>query len=93
MNVYDQLYSFRYRPYGYANSGSKSVCFIVDGIQRALGLAGPILTHVIVSYDGREIRWLSALRSKYLDGLTTAQKARLAARVGVRTVSRRRDDD
>ncbi len=66
---------------------------VVDGIQRALGLAGPILTHVIVSYDGREIRWLSALRSKYLDGLTTAQKARLAARVGVRTVSRRRDDD
>ena len=26
-----------------------------------MSLAGPILTHVIVSYEGREIRWLSAL--------------------------------
>lgn len=66
---------------------------VVGGIQRTLGMPGPILTHVIVAYEGREIRWLSALRSQYLDGLTTAQKARLAARVGVRTVSRRRDDD
>lgn len=66
---------------------------VVGGIQRALATPGPVLTHVIVAYEGREIRWLSALRSQYLDGLTTAQKARLAARVGVRTVSRRRDDD
>jgi acetolactate synthase-1/2/3 large subunit len=67
---------------------------VVAGLQRSLSCPGPLLTHVIVSYDGREIRWLNALRTHYLDGLTTGQKVRLAARVGVRSVSpHRRDND
>jgi acetolactate synthase-1/2/3 large subunit len=66
---------------------------VLPGIQRALGMAGPILTHVCVSYDGREIRWLSALRSHYIGSLSTGQKLRVAARVGVRTVSPRPDSD
>jgi acetolactate synthase-1/2/3 large subunit len=66
---------------------------VLPGIQRAFGLAGPILTHVIVSYEGREIRWLNALRSHYIDGLSTGQKVRLAARIGVRTVTPRPDSD
>ena len=66
---------------------------VLPGIQRTLGLAGPILTHVIVNYDGREIRWLSALRSHYIDSLNTGQKVRLAARIGVRTVTPRPDSD
>ena len=66
---------------------------VLPGIQRTLALAGPILTHVIVSYEGREIRWLSALRSHYLDSLSNRQKVRLAARIGVRTVSLRSDSD
>ena len=66
---------------------------VLPGIQRTLGLAGPILTHVIVNYDGREMRWLSALRSHYIDSLKNGQKVRLAARIGVRTVSRRPDSD
>ena len=66
---------------------------VLPGIQRTLGLAGPILTHVIVNYDGREIRWLSALRSHYIDSLNTGQKVRLAARIGVRTVTPRHDSD
>jgi acetolactate synthase-1/2/3 large subunit len=66
---------------------------VLPGIQRTLGLAGPILTHVIVNYDGREIRWLSALRSHYIESLKNSQKVRLAARIGVRTVSRRPDSD
>jgi acetolactate synthase-1/2/3 large subunit len=66
---------------------------VLPGIQRALGLAGPILTHVIVSYEGREIRWLSALRSHYIENLSTSQKLRMGARIGVRTVSRRPDSD
>ena len=66
---------------------------VLSGIQRTLGLAGPILTHVTVSYDGREIRWLNALRSHYIQSLSTGQKVRLAARIGVRTVTPRPDSD
>ena len=39
----------------------------------------------MVSYEGREIRWLSALRSHYIDSLSNRQKVRLAARIGVRS--------
>jgi len=66
---------------------------VVPGLQRTLGLAGPILTHVLVSYEGREIRWLSALRQKYVGDLSNREKVRLAARVGVRTVTPRGDND
>ena len=66
---------------------------VLPGIQRTLGLAGPILTHVIVSYEGREIRWMSAVRSHYIDSLSNRQKVRMAARIGVRTVSRADDSD
>src|SRR5262249_28682297 len=66
---------------------------VAGGIARALGTPGPVLTRVVVSYEGREIRWLSALKSTYIDRLPTDQKLRMAARVGVRTVGRRPDDD
>ena len=36
------------------------------GIQRALATPGPVLTRVVVSYEGRELRWLNALRSQYV---------------------------
>jgi acetolactate synthase-1/2/3 large subunit len=63
------------------------------GIQRTFGLAGPILTHVIVSYEGRDIRWLNALRTKYIGDMSNREKVRLASRVGVRAVTPRDDDD
>ena len=63
------------------------------GIGRALALPGPVLTRVIVSYEGREIRWLSALKSTYLRRQSTQQKVRMASRVGVRTLQRMPDDD
>ena len=63
------------------------------GIQRTFGLAGPILTHVLVSYDGRELRWLNALRRKYIGDMTNRERIRLAARVGVRAVTPRDDSD
>ena len=47
---------------------------VLPGIQRTLGLAGPVLTHVIVSYEGREIRWLSALRSQYIEVSTPVRR-------------------
>ena len=63
------------------------------GIQRALCTPGPVLTHVKVSYEGREIRWLNALRSTYIRHLPNDQKVRLASRVGVRTLKGRHPDD
>ncbi len=63
------------------------------GIQRALACPGPILTQVIVSYDGREIRWLSALRSQYIKKMPNRDKVRLAARIGVRALTPQADSD
>ncbi len=66
---------------------------IGPGIGRALGTPGPVLTHVTISYEGREIRWLNALKTTYLKRLSTEQIVRMASRVGVRTLQRRPDDD
>lgn len=63
------------------------------GIGRALATPGPVLTRVTISYEGREIRWLSALKSSYLDKLSTDQKVRMAARVAVRSLDRHPDND
>ena len=58
------------------------------GSRRALATPGPVLTRVIISYEGREIRWLNALKSTYLKRLPNDQKVRMASRVGVRTLQR-----
>jgi acetolactate synthase-1/2/3 large subunit len=63
------------------------------GIERALACPGPILTRVVVSYEGREIRWLSALRAQYTRRLPNNQKLRLAARIGVRALTPQADSD
>ncbi len=39
---------------------------IACGIARALACPGPILTRVMIGYEGREIRWLSAVKSHLL---------------------------
>lgn len=65
---------------------------VLNGLQRAFATPGPVLTRVVVSYQGRDIRWLKALRSHYLREMPNAQKVRLATRVGVRTISRGGDD-
>ena len=66
---------------------------IQSGLGRALGTPGPILTQVSISYEGREIRWLNALKTTYFKRLSTEQKLRMASRVGVRSLQRRPDDD
>jgi acetolactate synthase-1/2/3 large subunit len=63
------------------------------GIQRALVTPGPVLTRVVVSYEGRDIRWLNALRAQYLSKMPNRQKLRLAARVGVRVLDPQSDSD
>ena len=60
---------------------------VVCGIRRALAAPGPVLTRVIVSYDGREIRWLEALKSQYIDQLPNGQKLRMASRVATRSLN------
>lgn len=66
---------------------------VAPGIARTLACPGPVLTRVVVSYEGREIRWLSALKSTYLKRLETDAKVRMASRVGIRSLSRQPDDD
>jgi acetolactate synthase-1/2/3 large subunit len=66
---------------------------VLGGIQRAVACPGPVLTQVLVGYEGREMRWLGALRSQYIKKLPNNQKIRMAARIGVRTVSRQPDSD
>jgi acetolactate synthase-1/2/3 large subunit len=63
------------------------------GVQRALACPGPVLTRVVARYDGREIRWLSALRSHYVKHLPNRDKLRLAARIGVRALTPQPDND
>ncbi|WZO99734.1 thiamine pyrophosphate-binding protein [Isosphaeraceae bacterium EP7] len=63
------------------------------GIGRALATPAPVLTHVKISYDGREIRWLSALKGSYLKKLSTDQKVRMAGRVAVRSLDRHPESD
>ncbi len=66
---------------------------IPGGIARALAMPGPVLTRVVISYEGREIRWLNTLKKSYLNNLSAGQKARLASRVAVRSLNPRPDND
>ena len=40
-----------------------------------------------------KVRWIEAVRRRYTDELSTEQKARFAARLGVRAVRLRKDND
>ncbi len=66
---------------------------VLAGVQRVLACPGPVLTRVVASYEGRELRWLSALRSQYLNRMPNRQKVRLATQVAVRTLTPRPDSD
>jgi len=66
---------------------------VAPALRTILGHPSPTLTQVHISYDGRAIRWLDALRSSYLDKLDSRQKARLAARVVARRVNPILKDD
>jgi acetolactate synthase-1/2/3 large subunit len=65
----------------------------LPGILRALAYRGPVLTRVVISYEGRELRWLSAIRRQYLRKMPNRERLRLAARVGVRTIHHAKDSD
>ncbi len=63
------------------------------GIARALATPGPVLTRVRIGYEGREIRWLNALKSSYLENLRTDQAVRLATRAASRSLNPLLRDD
>jgi acetolactate synthase-1/2/3 large subunit len=50
---------------------------------------GPVLVRIATDYGDRKIRWIEAVRKRYTGDLTTAQKARFLARIGVRTLDLR----
>ena len=63
------------------------------GVARAIGHPGPILTRVVVSYEGREIRWLNAAKSSYIKHLSSDQKLRMGTRIASRSFDRNPDSD
>ena len=66
---------------------------VAPGIARAIGYPGPILTRVVISYEGREIRWLNAAKGAYIRRLPGDQKVRMATRVASRSLTRHPDND
>ncbi|WP_435005864.1 thiamine pyrophosphate-binding protein [Tundrisphaera lichenicola] len=63
------------------------------GVALAIGHPGPILTRVVISYEGREIRWLGAAKSSYIRHLPTDQKLRMAGRIAGRSLERHPEND
>jgi acetolactate synthase I/II/III large subunit len=59
-----------------------------DGVARAIRHPGPTLTRVVVSYEGREIRWLNAAKSSYVRHLSGDQKLRMGTRIAARSFDR-----
>ena len=53
----------------------------------ALRYPGPVLVRVLTDYGDRKIRWVEAVRDRFIDELTAAQKARFLARIGARSVT------
>jgi len=59
----------------------------LDGVvQSAMGYAGPVLVRIATDYGDRQIRWIEAVRKRFVKELTPAQKARFLARIAVREV-------
>jgi len=64
-----------------------------SGIRSALSYPGPVLVRVITDYRERKIRWLEAVRRRYVRELTPAQQTRFLARLGSRAVEFQRAND
>jgi acetolactate synthase-1/2/3 large subunit len=63
------------------------------GVRGALEQPGPVLTRVVTDYAKRPIRWLDAVRTRYVDELTREQKVRFLARLGSRALEFRQQND
>jgi acetolactate synthase-1/2/3 large subunit len=56
------------------------------GVRAALCHPGPVLVRVATDYGDRPIRWMKAVKKKYIDEMTFHQKARFLARIGSRAL-------
>jgi len=54
---------------------------------------GPVLVRVATDYGKRSIRWVEAVRKKYTQELSAAQKARFLARIGSRAIRGDKESD
>jgi acetolactate synthase-1/2/3 large subunit len=54
---------------------------------------GPVLVRVVTDYGKRKIRWVEAVRDRYVKDLTAAQKARFLARIGSRAIQLEKQND
>ena len=59
-----------------------------EGVARAIQHPGPTLTRVVISYEGRPIRWLDAAKSAYIKHLSAEQKIRMGTRIASRSFDR-----
>jgi acetolactate synthase-1/2/3 large subunit len=50
----------------------------------AVAHCGPVLVRVVTDYGDRKVRWIEAVRDRFIDELSARQKARFLARVGSR---------
>jgi acetolactate synthase-1/2/3 large subunit len=59
---------------------------LAAGLAAAFCRSGPVLVRVATDYGDRKIRWVEAVRDRFTDELSAAQKARFLARIGGRSV-------
>lgn len=81
------------RGYGVAYLEIKSNDRLEEYIRTAIAHPGPILVRVITDYRERKIRWIEAVRHKFVKELSAAQKTRFIARAGSRSVTLHRAND
>jgi acetolactate synthase-1/2/3 large subunit len=62
-------------------------------IRGALETPGPVLTRVAIDYHGRPIRWVESVKKRFTRELSAEQKVRFAARLGVRKLDWKREND
>jgi acetolactate synthase-1/2/3 large subunit len=55
-------------------------------VRGAMCHPGPVLVRVACDYDRRPIRWINAVRKRFVDELNPAQKARFLARLAGRAI-------
>lgn len=68
-------------------------CDVNNAIQTALGMPGPVLARIAVDYEKRPVRWLNAVRKGFTRELSTQQKVRFAARLGIRSLELHQNND
>jgi acetolactate synthase-1/2/3 large subunit len=65
---------------------------LAGSLAAAVRHPGPVLVRVPTDYGGRKIRWVEAVRDRFIDELSPAQKARFLARIGARSLGRQSSD-